>query len=184
MTRWSPVSPPGKSLHLGVVLGIIQHVNISLKSGCWAAIPVLPSTDSASHWSSWQDSACQLKEGISKAFRKRLCILVRSGPKEPTGIVQYPGAGWGPDASNWWNGRGQEQWLVSYCYYVDCRCGFHVIISPLLYIHLQRNPFWKERKEKRVLEEGKKEERREEGRIDGLSLGFSRFDSSPALLLH
>ena len=35
-----------------------------------------------------------------------------------------------------------------------------------------------------MLEEGKKEERREEGRIDGLSLGFSRFDSSPALLLH
>ena len=35
-----------------------------LKSGCWASIPVLPSTDSVSHWSSWQDSASQLKQGI------------------------------------------------------------------------------------------------------------------------
>ena len=34
-----------------------------------------------------------------------------------------------------------------------------------------------------MLEEGKEEERREAGRMDGLSLGFSRFDSSPALPL-
>ena len=184
MTRWSPVSPPGKSLYLGVVLGIVQHVSISLKSGCWAAIPVLPSTDSASHWSSGQNSASQLKQGISKAFRKRLCILVRSGPKEPTGIVQYPGAGWGPGASNWWNGRGQEQWWVSLLLSCWLQVRFSCDYSSITLYPSPKKSILKREKEKRVLEEGKKEERREEGRIDGLSLGFSRFDSSPALPLH
>ena len=42
MTRWSPVSPPGKSLHLGVVLGALTHGHVTLGKCLDLGMPQFP----------------------------------------------------------------------------------------------------------------------------------------------